>query len=144
MKTKLITTLAWLFITLSGLSVLYVSVLAMINPQQVMQLVQVTLPNNDAYSSIRGVYGGVGITLVTVLFVAARKNVQYALSYLALFWGMYSISRIITMVAEGPLGNFGQQWLVIETGFSLLALVLLFLHKKTQSKQSLIKHISAA
>ena len=45
------------FILLSALSLLSVSLMAFANPQSVMDLVQVQLSNNDAFSSIRGVYG---------------------------------------------------------------------------------------
>lgn len=37
------------------------------DPQAVMDLVLVKLDNTDAYSSIRGVYGGVGIAILGVL-----------------------------------------------------------------------------
>lgn len=48
-----------------------------------------------------------------------------ALGFIALFWGMYAISRIMTISMEGPLGAFGSQWLVIESTLSLAALGLL-------------------
>jgi hypothetical protein len=46
------------FVVMSVLCLLSVSIMAFYNPQSVMDLVQVTLPNNDAFSSIRGIYGG--------------------------------------------------------------------------------------
>src|SRR5687768_13877349 len=92
------------FIILSCLSLLYVSVLAFVSPQAVMDLVNVTLPNNDAISSIRGIYGGVGLTIVTMLLYLAFADVKKGLIVLSMFWGLYALSRFITILAEGQLG----------------------------------------
>jgi hypothetical protein len=114
------------FIILSCLSLLYVSLLAFVSPQAVMDLVNVTLPNNDAISSIRGIYGGVGLTIVTMLLYLAFADVKKGLIVLSMFWGLYALSRFITILAEGQLGAFGTQWLMIETVFCLIAVFLLF------------------
>jgi hypothetical protein len=92
--------------------------MAFMDPQGVMDLVQVQLGNTDAYSSIRGVYGGVGVTLLVVLLVLARRDRKTAMGFLGLFWGMYTISRLLTIGMEGALGAFGSQWLVIESVLS--------------------------
>lgn len=112
------------FIILSALSLLMVSFMAIVNPQSVMDLVQVQLTNTDAYSSIRGVYGGVGLCLVIHLMYLLFKNVQMALGLLCLLWGFYVVSRVITMFHEGPLGAFGSQWIVIESILFAVALTL--------------------
>jgi hypothetical protein len=117
-------------ILFSALSLLYVSVLAIVNPQTVMDLVQVTLPNNDAYSSIRGVYGGVGVTIVIALIYMAIKDAGKGLVFLSMLWGFYALSRVMTIAAEGALGDFGKQWLTIESVLCVLSLTLLFLRKK--------------
>ena len=78
----------------------------MLDPQSVMNLVQVKLENNDAYSSIRGVFGGVGFTL------------------LAVFTWLVPLSRMIKIASEGALGDFGSQWLVIESTLCVLALAM--------------------
>lgn len=98
--------------------------MAFIDPQQVMSLVHVNLGNNDAYSSIRGVYGGVGISICVVIIYLSTQSLMKGLSFLSLFWGLYALSRIITIFAEGSLGSFGQQWLIIECSFTLIALLL--------------------
>jgi len=143
MKHKIITTSAIGFITLSVLSILSVSVMAFIDPQKVMDLVQVKLTNNDAYSSIRGVFGGVGFTLVVVLLMLSKQRLSYGLWMLALLWGMYSLSRIITIAIEGPLGSFGKQWIVIETSFSIIAIVLASSIKDQKKVQTQNKRGSA-
>jgi len=117
-------------ILFSALSLLYVSVMAIVNPQAVMDLVQVTLPNNDAYSSIRGIYGGVGLTIVISLTYLAFKDTDKGLVFLAMLWGFYALSRLLTLMAEGALGNFGKQWLTIESTLCLLAVGLLALRRK--------------
>jgi hypothetical protein len=116
---------SWLLIGISVLGILSVSVMAFSSPQAVMDLVQVKLDNTDAYSSIRGVYGGVGIAILGVLLYLVFTDRKAALGFIALFWGMYAMSRLMTISMEGPLGDFGSQWLVIESTLSLVALGLL-------------------
>lgn len=56
-----------LFVGISILGLTSVSLLSLFNPQATMDLVRVSLTNNDAISSIRGIYGGVGLTIVISL-----------------------------------------------------------------------------
>lgn len=118
------------FIGCSTVSLLSVAVLAWRNPQEVMDLVQVKLTNNDALSSIRGVYGGVGLTLCVGLIYMWVQHPKMGVSFLTLFWGSYALSRLLTMAVDGPLGDFGSQWIVIETLFCLIGVVLLFFGRK--------------
>lgn len=110
-----------------------VSVMAFADPQSVMDLVQVQLTSPDASSSIRGVYGGVGATLVISLLYLMRYYTQKGLLFLCLLWGFYALSRTITIFVEGALGAFGKQWLVTESVLFLLALVLVLLYRKPVS-----------
>ncbi|HET7899235.1 MAG TPA: DUF4345 domain-containing protein, partial [Flavisolibacter sp.] len=126
---KLIRGLSKGFLLLSGFCLLSVSVMAFSNPQAVMNLVGVRLTNNDAISSIRGVYGGVGLTLFLTLLYTLRKNVKEGLALLSILWGLYAASRVITIVNEGALGAFGRQWLSIESLFFVAAVVLLTLNR---------------
>ena len=119
MRTNRPLTIAvWTLIAISVLGVGMVSAMAFMDPQGVMDLVQVQLGNTDAYSSIRGVYGGVGVTLLVVLLALARRDRRAAMGFLGLFWGMYALSRLMTIGMEGTLGAFGSQWLVIESVLS--------------------------
>jgi hypothetical protein len=118
------------FIGLSALALLSVSLMAFSNPQSVMDLVQVRLTNPDAFSSIRGVYGGVGLTLFVSLLYLMRRDVPKGLAFLSLLWGFYALSRLMTILSEGALGAFGQQWLVIESIFCLIALSLLWANRR--------------
>jgi hypothetical protein len=104
--------------------------MAFISPQAVMDLVQVKLSNTDAFSSIRGVYGGVGLTIFIWLLHTLKKDRQESLLFLSIFWGLYAASRIATLMVEGPLGAFGKQWLGIELVFCLLAVLLFSLNKR--------------
>jgi hypothetical protein len=99
------------------------------NPQSVMDLVAVKLHNTDAYSSIRGVYGGVGLTLFITLLYTMRKNLLESLGLLSILWGLYALSRVATILKEGSLGAFGNQWLAIETSFFLISIPLYLLNK---------------
>ncbi|OIN55588.1 DUF4345 domain-containing protein [Arsenicibacter rosenii] len=122
------------FITLSALALLAVSLMAFANPQSVMDLVHVQLGNTDAYSSIRGVYGGVGLTLFISLMYLMLHDPRKGLSFLILLWGFYAFSRTMTIFMEGRLGAFGQQWLVVESVFCLIAAGL-FLATRQQTKK---------
>jgi hypothetical protein len=135
MTTKLVyTATAKGFIFLSAFSLVYVASLALWSPQAVMDLVKVRLENTDAISSIRGVYGGVGITLFCLLLYFAMYELEKGLVFLSLFWGSYSLSRIITFFNDGSLGAFGTQWLWIETIFCVIGLSLLIFGKKIKSQ----------
>jgi hypothetical protein len=131
MKPKWINRTGKVFILMSATSFFYVSMMAFFSPQAVMDLVGVKLPNNDAYSSIRGVYGGVGLSLVVALIYFSIRDVRKGLSFLCLLWGLYALSRIITIIAEGALGDFGNQWLTIETVFFCISSTLLYLQNKS-------------
>jgi hypothetical protein len=131
---KTVKGLSYAFVLLSGFSILSVSVMAFSNPQSVMDLVGVVLPNNDAFSSIRGVYGGVGLTLFIALLYTLRKNIFESLGLLIILWGLYALSRIITLLNEGALGDFGKQWLSIEALFFLLAVGLFLLNRSVAKK----------
>lgn len=131
-QQKTISILSTGFILLSAFSLLSVSLMAFHNPQTVMDLVSVHLTTNDAYSSIRGVYGGVGLTLFIILLYSLRRYRLQGLGLLSLLWGLYAVSRVYTVLKEGALGGFGKQWLVIESVFFVMALSLFLLNKKVQ------------
>lgn len=114
----------------SAFAILMVSVMAFQSPQAVMDLVQVKLTNNDAFSSIRGVYGGVGLTIFISLLYLAFKDHTRGLAFAAILWGCYALSRVMTISIEGPLGAFGTQWLIIESVLCFLSLTLLVLKIK--------------
>jgi hypothetical protein len=92
----------------------------------------VKLDNTDAFSSIRGVYGGVGLTLFITIVYLLWKEVKLGLVFLCLLWGLYALSRIITIFVEGGLGTFGTQWLIIESCFFVIALALSVAYKPAQ------------
>lgn len=126
-KQKLLHVLSVILVLFSALSILMVSLMALLDPQKVMDLVNVELTNNDAFSSIRGVYGGVGLTIVSSLIYLALKDVRTGLVFICFLWGGYAASRIITILVEGPLGSFGRQWLTIESSLFIVAIVLLLI-----------------
>lgn len=113
-----------LYLGFSLLSLLSVSIMALFDPKSVMDLVDVQLRNTDALSSIRGVYGGVGITICLSIVYLLIKHPEKGAAFLSIFWGAYAFSRLITMISDGPLGDFGNQWLVIESTMALIGLGL--------------------
>lgn len=123
------------YIGISILGLTWVSLLSMYSPQATMDLVHVKLSNNDAISSIRGIYGGVGLSIITsLLYLYFTKQTRIVISFLTLFWGSYAVSRLITIFDNGPLGAFGNQWIVVESLFCLLGLILIFWNKSVQNE----------
>lgn len=133
-NSKTTTIIGKVFIGLCMFSLGYVSILSLISPQATMDLVGTPLPNNDALSSIRGVYGGVGVSIVLLLGYLFKNNVSKGLQFLGIFWALYAVSRIITILVDGPLGDFGTQWLTIEIVFSIISFVMFYFTSKTTSE----------
>ncbi|KAB7732584.1 DUF4345 domain-containing protein [Rudanella paleaurantiibacter] len=119
-----------LLIGLTAFGIASVACMAFANPQDVMSLVGVHLPNPDAYSSIRGVYGGAGLTIALWLVYLAARQPRQGLVFVAILCGLYALSRLITQLTEGPLGDFGYQWMLIEGTLCGLALLLLALTRR--------------
>jgi len=132
---KVIKISSQLYIGFSIFSLGYVALLSLYSPQSTMDLVATTLPNTDAISSIRGVYGGVGLVITLQLIYLLIKNINKGLLLLSLFWGAYAISRLITILVDGALGDFGNQWIVIETTLCILAIILFLLSKNNHNNQ---------
>ncbi|UHG89689.1 DUF4345 domain-containing protein [Spirosoma oryzicola] len=130
-KQALLNRISQGFILLSAIALLSVSVMAFSNPQSVMDLVRVQLTNTDAFSSIRGVYGGVGLTLFISLLYLMVNDTRKGLAFLSLLWGFYALSRTVTIFSEGALGDFGKQWLITESALCLIAVVLLVTNRRT-------------
>ena len=126
------------YLGFSMLSLLSVSVMALVDPQSVMELVDVQLGNNDALSSIRGVYGGVGITICLSIFYLLINHPEKGPGFLSIFWGAYAFSRLITLISDGPLGDFGSQWLMIESLMALIGLGFWLALNSKKSKQKFI------
>ncbi|WP_126246465.1 DUF4345 domain-containing protein [Chitinophaga rhizosphaerae] len=129
-SSKTLRILSRIYIFFSAASLLYVSLMAFASPQAVMDLVQVKLPNPDSFSSIRGVYGGVGLTIVVMLVRWALRDERQGILFLTMLWGFYAISRLMTLGMEGPLGAFGMQWLITESFLCAVGAILLIFQLK--------------
>lgn len=121
-----------IYIGFSAFSLGYVAILSLISPQSTMNLVATTLTNTDAISSIRGIYGGVGLVITIQLIYLLLTDYTKGLVFLSLFWAFYAVSRLITLYSDGPLGEFATFWMVNETVFSMIGIGLLLLTKKNQ------------
>lgn len=127
-----------LYLGFSLLSLLSVSMMALFDPQSVMDLVGVKLTNTDALSSIRGVYGGVGITICLSILYLLIRHPEKGVGFLSIFWGAYAFSRLITLISDGPLGDFGNQWLLIESIMAVIGLALWVQLNSRRRKQKLV------
>jgi hypothetical protein len=67
------------------------------------------------------------MAIFVALVYLLTYNQKLGLLFVALLCGLYALSRIITIYAEGSLGDFGQQWLVIESSMCVMALLLYYL-----------------
>ncbi|MEX1193130.1 MAG: DUF4345 domain-containing protein [Brumimicrobium sp.] len=138
MKKSIVLTISKFYIGFCFFSLLYLSVISMISPQNTMDLVNVSLDNNDAISSIRGVFGGVGITIsASILLLFLKKRYFDVLLFLSMFWGLYTVSRLITILVDGKLGDFGNQWIMIESILSICGLALLILSSNKEKKEAI-------
>lgn len=124
-----------LFVGISILGLASVSLLSLCDPQATMDLVHVNLTNNDAISSIRGIYGGVGLSIIVSLCYFLIHRVVVAVQFLTLFWFSYALSRLITILVNGPLGGFGTQWIITESILFMLGVALLVFNRNLTSKQ---------
>ncbi len=131
-KNKIIQILSFAAMGLSILGIAMVAFMAFNDPKAVMALVNTNLDNTDAYSSIRGVYGGAGLTIAIAMVYGMLKNMKIALGFTALLWGLYAVSRIITSIVDGPLGAFGTQWVYTETFLCIACGTLFLLNKSKQ------------
>lgn len=120
----------WTIVAISALGTLSMSLTALLAPAGLMALVHTPLDNTDAFSSIRGVFGGVGITLAAAMVWIFRRDRTAAMGFLAMFWGNYALCRTLTIVMDGPLGDFGNQWIGIEATLAVLSAVVYVLRRK--------------
>ena len=127
---KIVKIVSKIFIGFSAFSLGYIALTSLFSPQSTMDLVGTPLPNTDAISSIRGIYGGVGLVITIQLIYLIIKDYFSGLLFLSFFWGAYAISRLITIFMDGPLGDFGNQWIMMESIFCVIASILLLLSKK--------------
>lgn len=123
-------------ILLSAAGVASVALQAIFDPQKVMDLVAVQLANTDAISSIRGVYGGVGVLIALFLVYLAWQPALPGTGWVALFWGSYALSRLVTLVVDGALGSFGNTWLVVETVMCVLCACLWMIEQKVKRQRA--------
>ncbi len=131
MKTnKLREAATWIIVAISALGTLSVSIMALFDPVGVMALVHTPLDNTDAFSSIRGVFGGAGIALAAAIVWIFRRDRTAGVGFLALFWGNYALCRALTIVVDGPLGDFGNQWIGIESTLAVFAAVVYVLRRQ--------------
>ena len=133
-QQRILSLAAYFFLGLCLLSLLSLSAQSLLNPQATMDLADVQLTNTDAISSIRGIYGGVGLVLALTTGYLLFRDIPKGLLFMALFWGSYVLARVMTILIDGPLGEFGSFWIVIETSFFVLSLVLYLLYIRRSSR----------
>jgi hypothetical protein len=119
-----------IFLILVGLTFLNVAIQAFINPQSIMDFVNVTLDNVSAKSSIRSFYGGVNLTFALFLIYGAFKAKKEALILTILYGGGFVLGRIYSIFAEGLPSHFVLTWLGIELILTSISIFLLTKQEK--------------
>ena len=127
---KTISIFTKVFLILVGLAFLNVAIQSFINPQSIMDFVNVTLDNISARNSTRAYYGGVNLTFALFLIYGAFKDKKTALILSSLYGGGFVLGRVYSIVFEGQPSTFIITWLIIEL---TLTIVSLFLLKKLYS-----------
>ncbi len=113
------------FLILTGLAFLNIAVQAIINPQSVMDFVNVELGNISARNSIRAFYGGVNLFFGLFLIYGAFKMQKEALVLTVLYGGGFVFGRIYSILLEGNPSSFIWTWLCIESVLTIISLALL-------------------
>ena len=114
-----------IYLLLLGAATLNVAIQGLLDPQAIMDNVQVTLGNATARNSVRALYGGVNLALALFWVYAAFRSQREGLRFALLYCGGFALGRLVGIAAEGVPGAFAVQWLVVESVFALLALGLL-------------------
>ena len=123
---KTIQTFTTVFLVLVGLAFLNIAVQAFIDPQSVMDFVDVQLNNVSARNSTRAYYGGVNLTFALFLIYGAFRMKREALILAALYGGGFVLGRLYSILLEGTPSSFIFTWLTIESVLTLVALTLLY------------------
>jgi hypothetical protein len=106
---------------------------AFINPQSVMDFVDVQLNNVSARNSTRAYYGGVNLTFALFLIYGAFRMKREALILAALYGGGFVLGRVYSILLEGTPSNFIFTWLGIESVLTIIALTLLYKLRKLET-----------
>ncbi len=122
-KIEIITTA---FLVLVGLAFLNVAVQAMIDPQSVMDFVNVELDNISARNSIRAFYGGVNLFFALFIIYGAFKMKREGLILMTLYGGGFVFGRLYSILLEGNPSSFIWTWLGVEGVLTLVSLFLLY------------------
>jgi Domain of unknown function (DUF4345) len=121
-----------IFLCLLGLATLNIAVKAMIDPQAIFDLVDVTLGNTTARNSVRALYGGVNVAFGLYWLYAAFRAQQTGLVLALLYTGGFAVGRLLSIFMDGMPGSFAMQWLVTESVFAVVAAALLWTGQKQQ------------
>ncbi|HPH86910.1 MAG TPA: DUF4345 domain-containing protein [Chitinophagales bacterium] len=119
------------FLVIVGLAFLSIAIPAFINPQSIMDNVQVTLGNTSALNSVRAMYGGVNLFFGLYILYAAFKKQETGLILVFLYCAGFMVGRIYSLFAEGNPSQFIITWLCIESTLTILSILLL---RKLQKK----------
>lgn len=94
------------FLMIIGVAFLNVAIQALVNPQSVMDFVDVSLDNISAKNSIRAYYGGVNLALALFMMYGAFKMRREALLFLILYGSGFVVGRIYGILVDGLPRSF--------------------------------------
>ncbi len=117
-----------IYLGLIGITFLVVAAKGLIDPQLIMDLVNLDMGNNvTARNSIRALYGGVhlafGLFVLASIYFKLQKE---ALGFTALYTAGFVFGRVLSMMMDGTPGDFAKNWLLIESVLFVVTMVFVF------------------
>ncbi|HWJ29652.1 MAG TPA: DUF4345 family protein [Flavisolibacter sp.] len=125
-----------LLVSFSATAILMASIMIFFHHQRVMNVLKVNLPGAYTRSFMLALYGIVGLAAGLSMIYIFIKNQRKGLSFLTLLWGFYAASRLMTILFNGSLNDFGR-WLFIDSMLFMVSVVLLLMQPERKSATDL-------
>ena len=109
------------FLLFAAVPTLLVGLQGLIDPQGIMDNVDVILGNNSGKSSTRAIYGGMHIMFGGFIAYGAFKAQREALLILALYTIGFVLGRVTSLILDGMPNAFISTWIFVEAGFAIIA-----------------------
>ena len=122
MNIKLITKV---FLLLIAVPTLLVGIQGLLDPQAIMDNVQVALGNNSGKSSTRAIYGGMHLMFAGYFIYGAFQSQRIALLIMALYGVGFVIGRLVSLAVDGQPNEFISTWIFVEAATAIISIFLM-------------------
>ena len=131
------------FLAFVGLAFLKTGLEAILDPQTVMDYVQVTLDNASARNSIRSFYGFVNAALGLFMIFGAFRMQREALALSLLYAGSFTMGRLYGLAVDGLASDFIYTWMITEAIVAICSMSLL-LARRNKPEAAAARNMSFA